>query len=106
MSIRVTANEKFLSQGDSKPKILPIKEKPVVPVPYIPPPPKHQPKFKDGQLYKPPKIEPLNPTKKQILEQKKKAEKKKILRLKSQAPASSPQPLPPQNLQEMARHQK
>jgi hypothetical protein len=53
-------------------KVVP-KQKPVKPVPYIPPVPKHPPKFKNGQLYKPPKPQPKNPTKKQILALKAKA---------------------------------
>lgn len=80
LAMEVRSGQKILGQSlpESK-KVVPKskkvvpKQKPVKPVPYIPPVPKHPPKFKNGQLYKPPKPQPKNPTKKQILALKAKA---------------------------------
>jgi hypothetical protein len=113
LSIEVQSGEKFLGQSpseskkvDPKSKKVAPKQKLVKPVPYIPPAPKHPPKFKNGQLYKPPKKQPMHPTKKQILALKAKAKAKEKLSLAHPSGASSPQPVPPQSLKNAGKWKK
>jgi hypothetical protein len=91
---------------DPKSEKVDPKQKPVKPVPYIPPAPKHPPKFKNGQLYKPPKKQPMHPTKKQILALKTKAQAKEKLSLAHPSRTSSPQPVPPQSFKNASKWKK
>jgi hypothetical protein len=113
LSVEVQSGEKYLGQSpsvskkvDPKSKKIVHKEKPVKPVSYIPPAPKHPPKFKNGQLYKPPKKRPMHPTKKQILALKAKAQAKEKLSLAHPSRTSSPQPVPPQSFKNAGKWKK
>lgn len=113
LSVEVESGEKFIGQSssvskknDPKSKKVVPQQKPVKPVPYIPPAPKHPPKFKNGQIYKPPKKQPIHPSKKQILALKAKAKAKEKLSLAHPSRASSPQPVPPQSFKNAGKWKK